>query len=91
LCEPDFNAWLQNINDSPDSQTNLRCVGGHVHIGIDEKYRTEENLLNIVKMFDILVTLPALLIDKDDRRRELYGKAGAFRFKDFGVKEKKFI
>jgi hypothetical protein len=84
-CEPDFNAWLQDVNNSPDSQTNLRCVGGHIHIGVDEQYRKEEILLNIVKMFDILVTLPALLIDNDDRRRELYGKAGAFRFKSFGV------
>lgn len=84
-CEPDFNAWTCDINDSPNSQTNLRCVGGHVHIGVDEEYRTEEILLNIVKMFDIMITLPALLIDKDERRRELYGKAGAFRFKNFGV------
>ena len=85
MCEPDFNVWLEDINPSPKTNTNLRCVGGHVHIGIDEQYRTDEIQENIVKMFDIMVTLPALLIDTDERRRELYGKAGSFRFKDFGV------
>ena len=58
-CEPDFNVWLQDINPSPKTNTNLRCVGGHVHIGIDEQYRTDEIQENIVKMFDIMVTLPA--------------------------------
>ena len=84
-CEPDFNVYERDVNESPNSQTNLRCVGGHVHVGIPEEYRTEDNLERIVKMFDIMVTLPSLLLDKDERRRELYGKAGSFRFKDFGV------
>lgn len=82
-CEPDFNVYLKDMNTPPDTNTNLRSVGGHVHIGYPDN--TFEKNERIVKMFDIFVTLPSLLIDNDERRRELYGKAGSFRIKDFGV------
>lgn len=82
-CEPDFNVYLQGPNPTPDSRTNLRCNGGHIHIGYPNpnEHQTEQ----IVKMFDIFVTLPSLFKDNDTRRRELYGQPGSFRFKDFGV------
>ena len=70
-CEPDFNVYLKDMNIPPNTDTNLRCVGGHVHIGYPEP--DFEKSERIVKMFDIFVTLPSLLIDTDERRRELYG------------------
>lgn len=82
-CEPDFNVYEKTINEAPDNNTNLRCAGGHVAFGYENpQFEISEK---IVKSFDMFVTLPALFKDNDTRRRELYGKAGSFRVKDFGV------
>lgn len=82
-CDPDFNAYTMSDNPMPNNKTKLRCVGGHVHIGYNEP--NVDDTIRIVKLFDLMVVLPASLLDPDTRRRELYGKPGAFRFKDFGV------
>ena len=39
----------------------------------------------IVQALDIILGLESVILDKDARRKEMYGKAGAFRFKDYGV------
>lgn len=82
-CEPDYNVYLRAENEAPDNNTTLRCAGGHLAIGYPNA--TQETTEKIVKAFDIFVTLPALFKDNDTRRRELYGKPGSFRFKDFGL------
>ena len=34
---------------------------------------------------DLFLGVPSVTLDSDTRRRELYGKAGAYRAKDYGV------
>ncbi len=84
-CEPDFNAWLNGkVNEKPSSDNPyLRCAGGHIHIGYEEK-SVEQNK-EIIKALDLVLGAPSIFIDKDIYRRNLYGKAGAFRHKPFGV------
>jgi len=85
MCDPDLNVWKGEENISPDPVIfgNLRSCGGHVSIGYDNP--KEEISEEIVKAFDLFCTLPSLLLDPDTERRQLYGKAGSFRFKNFGV------
>lgn len=83
-CEPDYNAWLKQWNPKPHCAIEeMRSCGGHVHIGLPKF--TEYEVIELVKLVDMHIGVPGLIVDTDDRRRLLYGKAGAMRFKPYGV------
>lgn len=82
-CEPDMNVWLRARNCKPSSKTNLRTCGGHIHVGYTDPGL--ESSEAIIKAMDLFLGVPSIVLDTDTRRREMYGKAGAFRFKDYGV------
>ena len=88
-CEPDFNALTGTMNPKPRAaDVGLRTAGGHVHIGyVDENFSMdlEQGQAIVGVMCDFYLGLPSLLLDHDDRRRELYGKAGAIRKKSYGM------
>lgn len=86
-CEPSFNALTGAMNEKPESKNvGLRTAGGHIHFGynhIQEVTQQSNQILGV--MCDYFLGLPSLLLDTDTQRRELYGKAGEVRFKEYGV------
>lgn len=79
-CEPDFNAYTLEPNPRPFCpDLNLRSCGGHVHVA------TDLDKADVVKAMDIFLGVPSIFLDKDVKRRGLYGKSGAHRPKPYGV------
>jgi len=86
-CDPDYNAWNMTQNDKPQAEDPLlRTAAAHVHIGWDEPIA--EDQINLIKMADIFVSIPSIKESSDRVRRQLYGKAGCFRPKDYGVEHR---
>ena len=56
---------------------------GHISIGWDNF--TQEQQLDMVKAMDATVGLESVLLDNDTERKKLYGKAGCFRFREYGI------
>jgi hypothetical protein len=56
---------------------------GHVSIGWDNP--TESSQEDMVKAMDATLGLKSLFLDSDTERKKLYGKAGCFRFRDYGI------
>lgn len=56
---------------------------GHIHVGYpDHNYHTNTV---IVKALDLFLSVPLVLMEPDNKRKEMYGKAGAFRHQGHGV------
>ena len=93
-CEADYDVWERMENPKPDitgENETLRTGAGHVHISfkVDGEYphpvRNLGEMEAVVKSCDIYLGLASVLLDGDKERRKLYGKAGAFRPKEYGV------
>lgn len=96
-CTPDQNAWLNGeYNRAPAvPKDGLRCAGGHIHVGYkidkthpfvkDSPLSKQDINIHIVRWMDLLMGVPSMKLDKDLDRRKLYGKAGAYRDKPYGL------
>ena len=89
-CDPDYNAYTLEPNPRPDGERNFRTGAGHIHIGwgadIPQDHPDHIKICaDFVKQLDRTVGIFMTAIETDGRRRELYGKAGAFRPKSYGV------
>lgn len=81
-CSPSYNAWSGQMVKKEPPET-LRTSGFHVHVGF--KYPNDislEDLQRLIRYFDLYLGVPSILIDPDTLRRELYGEAGDYRYKD---------
>lgn len=83
-CMESYNAWL-------DGEANPKCnfggskvrtCGAHIHFSFEGA--NIENCIELMKVFDIFLTIPFLFMDGDDRRKQFYGKAGEMRLCDWG-------
>jgi hypothetical protein len=79
-CEPDFNAWTGEVNPKPKAPSPLlRSAGGHIHV------ETKQDPREVIKAMDVYLGIPSVLMDTGEMRKQLYGKAGAFRPKPYGA------
>ena len=82
-CDPDFNAWSGEVNPKPKAaDETLRSCGGHIHVGYDISVVEPKTL---IKYMDLFLGVPSILMDEGTLRKELYGKAGAYRPKSYGA------
>jgi hypothetical protein len=90
-CNPDYNGWTRAVNPAPDPAGKpFRTASGHIHIGWGENFDIEDKdhfllCCKFARQLDYYLGMYSLMWDKDGTRRSLYGKAGAFRPKSYGL------
>ena len=83
-CDPDFSAWTYMENPKPEcDDPTFRTAGGHIHLGLKKK--TASEIIRVIRNMDKYLGVWSVITDNDNKRRQLYGKAGAFRPQKHGV------
>ncbi len=93
-CDVEYNAYSMKPNNSVKDavkNTSMRTSGGHIHIsGENDSDAINDKTLHqiFVYMLDLFVGIPSILLEDDvtqKDRRKLFGKAGSFRIKPYGI------
>lgn len=92
-CDPDYNAYTGRANPPPPNTSQERSAAGHVHLGWTEGMDITnpghfQACQILAKELDLTMAYPLQLLEKDQgsiRRRQLYGRPGAFRPKPYGM------
>ncbi|MEK6880930.1 MAG: hypothetical protein AABY22_15020 [Nanoarchaeota archaeon] len=84
-CDKDYNIYTKESNNvvRGEHDYNLFSCGGHIHIGF--KNKTEKNHERIIKMMDLYLGIPSIILDNDRDRKRLYGNAGCYRIQPHGI------
>lgn len=86
-CESDLNAYTGETNPRPNVQCKenytLRSSGGHLHLSYDNP--DPFTSFDLIRALDLFVGVPSVIMEPDNERKKLYGKAGACRLKSYGV------
>lgn len=85
-CSPSYSAYTGNpFIIPPADSTTLRSFGSHICVGfkgsLEDTHAYYKEICSIIKCCDLFLGVPSLLLDRDNQRRSLYGKAGDFRLK----------
>lgn len=79
MCDPDFCCWTVTQNNPPSGKsTNIRTGCCHVHVRYDNM--TLRKSLLLLKAMDLFLGVPSIIIEPDNKRKLIYGSAGAYRF-----------
>lgn len=90
-CEPDYDGWARAMNPRPEPGNKpMRTAAGHIHLGWtqDQDVYGKDHFRKcaaVARQLDYYLGIHSLIWDPDGTRRQLYGRAGAFRPKSYGV------
>ena len=93
-CSPSYDAWELKVNDQPNAEnTNMRSIGGHIHVGHKEGDNNDFLLdpygkIDMVRVMDGIHGIISVVLDSSKEaleRKKLYGKAGEHRPTPYGI------
>ena len=88
-CTPSKNVYQPTATVRRRKGYLTRSAAGHIHLSLPQEFIGNEVWIKeLVTLMDILVGIPAVLIDRDPlaaERRKTYGRAGEFRMPPHGV------
>lgn len=90
-CDEETDAYTRKTLPSQENAiktTPFRTAGGHIHLGGDGALQDSIKIKLVVYALDLFVGVPSLYLDNNilaQERRRMYGKAGSYREKSYGL------